>query len=234
MIEGQVIVLIAVEEYTSTLKGKGGMSPAKPETQQKAGRIITAFKEHLLSERGKTIPDESDIEEYRHELELTDGSKRKSATVQKITYIRGYFALNEERSKEHNMTDEMTKEAEILTPSIDDETSTENTQACEEPVTLGNEPLSWPEGGTINAEPKKRNRKNGEKKVPVSVYLEPETHRIIKAISDLTHKTIGDIAASTLSEFAKKNAAKVEAKATEVQAALDAVKKAMENFTLEY
>lgn len=237
--------MIAVEEYTATLKGKDGMSPAKPDTQRKATKAITDFNEYL-SQRGKTIPDESDIEAYRVKSEATDGSKGYQATRTKITYIRGYFALNEERSEEVSMTDETMKAPETLgavetetaqaseetSQGVDDETSTENTQASEEAeaeMITENEPESWPE--PVKA---RKNRKNGEKKVPVSVYLEPETHRIMKAISDLTHKTIGEIAASTLNEFAKKNAAKVDAKAAEVQAALDAVKKAMENFTLEY
>ena len=229
--------MIAVEEYTATLKGKDGISAAKPDTQRKATKAITDFNEYL-SQFDKTIPDESDIEAYRVKSEATDGSKGYQATRTKITYIRGYFALNEERSKEVSMTDETMKAPETLgavetetaqaseetSQCVDDETSTE--------ITAPNEPESWPE--TVKAEPNKRGRKNGEKKVPVSVYLDAETHRIIKAISDLTHKTIGEIAASTLNEFAKKNAAKVDAKAAEVQAALDAVKKAMENFTLEY
>ena len=237
--------MIAVEEYTATLKGKDGMSPAKPDTQRKATKAITDFNEYL-SQRGKTIPDESDIEAYRVKSEATDGSKGYQATRTKITYIRGYFALNEERSKEVSMTDETMKEPETLgvteSESVqaveeaeygaDDETSTENTAKNEAEITAPNEPESWPE--TVKAEPNKRGRKNGEKKVPVSVYIDAETHRIMKAISDLTHKTIGEIAASTLNEFAKKNAAKVDAKAAEVQVALDAVKKAMENFTLEY
>lgn len=230
--------MIAVEEYTATLKGKDGISAAKPDTQRKATKAITDFKEYL-SQFDKTIPDESDIEAYRVKSEATDGSKGYQATRTKITYIRGYFALNEERSKEATMTDENKREPETLgavetetVPCVDDETSTENTQASEEAeaeIITENEPESWPE--PVKA---RKNRKNGEKKVPVSVYLEPETHRIMKAISDLTHKTIGEIAAAALSEFAKKNAAKADAKAAEVQAALDAVKKAMKNFTLEY
>jgi len=238
--------LIAVEEYTATLKGKDGMSPAKPDTQRKAMKAITDFKEYL-SELGKTIPDESDIEAYRVKSEATDGSKGYQATRTKITYIRGYFALNEERSKEATMRDETMRDPEALgvteSESVqaveapeygaDDETSTE--------IIAPNEPESWPEGETLGAveavkaeSVNKRGRKNGEKKTPVSVYLAGETHRVMKAISDLTHKTIGEIAAAALSEFAKKNAAKADAKAAEVQAALDVVKKAMENFTLEY
>ena len=229
--------MIAVEEYTATLKGKDGISAAKPDTQRKATKAITDFKEYL-SQFDKTIPDESDIEAYRVKSEATDGSKGYQATRTKIMYIRGYFALNEERSKEATMTDETMRAPETLgavetetaqaseetSQGVDDETSTE--------ITAPNELESCPE--PVKAEPNKRGRKNGEKKVPVSVYLDAETHRIMKAISDLTHKTIGEIAASTLNEFAKKNAAKVDAKAAEVQAALDAVKKAMENFTLEY
>ena len=227
--------VIAVSEYTATLKGKDGMSPAKPDTQRKATKAITDFNEYL-SQRGKTIPDESDIEAYRVKSEATDGSKGYQATRTKITYIRGYFALNEERSKEVSMTDETMKEPETLGAvepeivqaveeaeyGVDDETSTE--------TTAPNEPESLPE--PVKA--RKNRKRNGEKKMPVSVYLDGETYRVMNILSGLTHRTIGDIAASTLSEFAKKNAAKVDAKAAEVQAALDAVKKAMENFTLEY
>ena len=121
--------MISVEEYTVTLKGKDGISVAKPDTQRKASRAVTDFKEYL-SERGKMIPDESDIEEYRVKLEATDGSKSKSATVQKITYIRGYYALNEERSKGASMTTEMTQEAQYVVnepetvPCVDDGAST--------------------------------------------------------------------------------------------------------------
>ena len=248
--------MIAVEEYTATLKGKNGVSAAKPDTQRKAMKAINDFKEYL-SQFDKPIPDESDIEAYRVKLEATDGSKGYQATRTKITYIRGYYAYNEERSKEATMTDETKREPETLgaiepesaqaseefSQCVDDGASTENIQASEEPeteMTAPNEPESLPEGETfgavepVKAEPNKRGRKNREKKVPVSVYLDGETYRVMNILSGLTHRTIGDIAASTLSEFAKKNAAKVDAKAAEVQAALDAVKKAMENFTLEY
>lgn len=217
--------MISIEEYVSTLKGRDGVSVAKPDTQRKATKAITDFKEYL-SLRGKTIPDESDIEAYRIEREATDGSKDKAATGTKISYIRSYYALNEERSKTQPMTEEKTlgaNEPESV------QASEENSQVIDVEAITENEPESLPE--PVKA---RKRSKNGEKKVPVSVYLDGETYRVINTLSGLTHRTIGDIAASTLSEFAKKNAAKIDAKAAEVQQALEAVKKAMANFTLEY
>ena len=119
-------------------------------------------------------------------------------------------------------------EAEMTTP---------NAQAVEAEKITENESLSLPESethGAFEAVKARKSRAKGEKKVPISVYLDGETYRVMNILSGLTHRSIGDIAASTLSEFAKKNAAKVDAKAAEVQAMLDAVKKAMANFTLEY
>lgn len=199
MIEGQVKEVIAVSEYTATLKGKDGMSPAKPDTQRKATKAINDFKEYL-SKLDKTIPDESDIEAYRIESEATDGSKDKSATVQKIKYIRGYYALNDERSKGQPMTDENMKEPETMSASTE--------------KTAMNEPESWPE--PVKA---RKNRKNGEKKVPVSVYLDAETHRVMKAISIKEHKSIGDIVSEIVKEFAEMN----EETADEIEKALQAV-----------
>lgn len=199
--------VIAVSEYTATLKGKDGMSPAKPDTQRKATKAINDFKEYL-SKRDKTIPDESDIEAYRIECEATDGSKDKSATVQKIKYIRGYYALNDERSKGQPMTDENMKEAETISAGVDDSASTEKTAM--------NEPESWPKADPVKA---KKNRKNEEKKVPVSVYLDAETHRVMKAISIKEHKSIGDIVSEIVKEFAEMN----EETADEIEKALQAV-----------
>lgn len=204
--------VISVEEYTATLKGKDGISVAQPETQRKATNAINDFKAYL-SKRGKTIPDELDIEAYRIESKSS-----KTNTDFKIKHIRGYYALNDERSKQKPMTEGNVKEPETQNTGVDDGASTERTAV--------NEPASLPKQG-------RKRSKNGEKRVPVSVYLEPETYNIMNTLAGLMNRSIGDIAASTLSEFAKKNASKIEAKAAEVKEALEAVKKAMEDFTLE-
>lgn len=172
-----VIIVISVEEYTVTLKGKDGMTPAKPDTQRKASKAVTDFKEYL-SERGKTIPEASDIEEYRVQLEATDGSKGKSSTVQKITYIRGYYALNEERSKGASMT-----EAQYGV----------------------NEPETWPE--SMQAVRSKAGRKGtgGEKKVQVSCYLTPEIYGILRVLAQATTSSVGEILSNCATALAKKN-----------------------------
>ena len=176
--------MISVEEYTVTLKGKDGISVAKTDTQRKASKAVTDFKEYL-SERGKMIPDESDIEEYRVKLEATDGSKNKSATVQKITYIRGYYALNEERSKGASMTTETTQEAQYG----------------------ANEPETWPESDTVQAVRKKPGRKStgGEKKIQVSCYLAPETYGILRVLAQATTSSVGEILSNCATAIAKKN-----------------------------
>ena len=179
-----MIRVISVEEYTVTLKGKDGISVAKPDTQRKASRAVTDFKEYL-SERGKMIPDESDIEEYRVKLEATDGSKNKSATVQKITYIRGYYALNEERSKGASMTTETTQEAQYGV----------------------NESETWPESDTVQAARKKPGRKSagGEKKIQVSCYLAPETYGVLRVLAQATTSSVGEILSNCATAIAKKN-----------------------------
>ncbi len=186
--------MITIEEYISTLKGKDGISAAKPDTQRKATKAITAFREYL-SERGKMIPDESDIAEYRLKLEATDGSKGKSATDAKIKYIRGYFALNEERSKDLSMTGETMKEPEALGAveeaeyGADDETSTENVQASEEPeaeMTAPNEPESLPK--PVNKRGRKRLDVNGEiRKNKITVYLTDTQNADFEALCSLKH-----------------------------------------------
>ena len=193
-----MIRVISVEEYTVTLKGKDGISVAKPDTQRKASRAVTDFKEYL-SERGKMIPDESDIEEYRVKLEATDGSKNKSATVQKITYIRGYYALNEERSKGASMTTETTQEAQYVVnepetvPCVDDSASTK--------------PETWLESDTVQAARKKPGRKSagGEKKIQVSCYLAPETYGVLRVLAQATTSSVGEILSNCATAIAKKN-----------------------------
>ena len=179
-----MIRVISVEEYTVTLKGKDGISVAKTDTQRKASKAVTDFKEYL-SERGKMIPDESDIEEYRVKLEATDGSKNKSATVQKITYIRGYYALNEERSKGASMTTETTQEAQYGV----------------------NESETWPESDTVQAARKKPGRKSagGEKKIQVSCYLAPETYGVLRVLAQATTSSVGEILSNCATAIAKKN-----------------------------
>ena len=192
--------MIAVEEYTATLKGKDGISAAKPDTQRKATKAITDFKKYL-SQFDKTIPDESDIEAYRVKSEATDGSKGYQATRTKITYIRGYFALNEERSKEATMTDETMREPEALgavepetvqaseetSQGVDDETSTENVQASEEPeaeITAPIEPESLPE--PVNKRGRKRLDENGEiRKNKITVYLTDTQNADFEALCSL-------------------------------------------------
>ncbi len=227
------------EEYEATLPGKKPGISAGESSKDKTRAALSAFMK-ILKKNGRSWPNESDYAEY------LEGKPSSKATQQNLSRVRSFFAWLESRRENDTPMKEnevyvqqelfTENEAGITAPSEEPETlgaiEPETAQASEEAeaeITAPNEPESLPE-------PKKarKNRKNGEKKVPVSVYLDGETYRVINTLSGLTHRTIGDIAASTLSEFAKKNAAKIDAKAAEVQQALEAVKKAMANFTLEY
>ena len=209
--------MIAVEEYTATLKGKDGISAAKPDTQRKATKAITDFNEYL-SQFDKTIPDESDIEAYRVKSEATDGSKGYQATRTKITYIRGYFALNEERSKEVSMTDETMKAPETLgavetetaqaseetSQCVDDETSTE--------ITAPNEPESLPEAEPVKGGRKTTKNKGGRKPLDengetrsekMTAYFTPSMADNIRLWCDWTGISYGDLTVKLFGAFLK-------------------------------
>ena len=221
-----------IERYIATLTGKKPGSSAGESSKEKTRGALSAFVKILLK-NGRSWPDKSDYAEY------AEGKPLSQATRQNEARVRNFFAWLEKRRENDTPMEEYVQQdlfgdetlgaIEETSQCVDDTASTENTQANEAEMTAPNEPESLPE--PVKA---RKSRAKGEKKVPVSVYLDGETYRIMNVLSGLTHRSIGEIAASTLSEFAKKNAAKVDAKAEEVQAALDAVKKAMENFTLEY
>ena len=232
------IIFTNAERYIATLTGKKPGSSAGESEREKTRKALQDF-ELILMEHGREWPIESDYSEYRAD------KPNNKATQQNVSRIEKYIAWRKKENDTPMKENEVYIQQDLFTANeagttapiedpealgaveeaeygADDETSTE--------TTAPNEPESLPE--PVKA--RKNRKRNGEKKMPVSVYLDGETYRVMNILSGLTHRTIGDIAASTLSEFAKKNAAKVDAKAAEVQAALDAVKKAMENFTLEY
>ena len=224
-IEKKELMLYAseYEEYEATLAGKNPDSSAGKSSKSKTRNALANFMK-ILSQHGRTWPDASDYEEYKA------GKPDNETTRQNESRVKKFFAWLEKRKETITMTENEVIDVKETTQPIsfgaDDETSTE--------ITATIKPESFGAAEAVKPEPRKRGRKSGEKKMPVSVYLDGETYRVMNILSDLTHRSIGEIAANTLSEFAKKNAAKVDAKATEVQAALDAVKKAMENFTLDY
>ena len=251
----EFVLFMDAERHIATLAGKKAGISAGESERHKTRKVLQDF-ELILLENGREWPNESDYAEYRI------GKPDNKTTQQNISRIERYFAWREKENtpmKENKIQQELfgaetaqaseapealgVKEPESVQVvegtehGADDGANTENIQAVEAEKITENESLSLPESethGAFEAVKARKSRAKGEKKVPISVYLDGETYRVMNILSGLTHRSIGDIAASTLSEFAKKNAAKVYEKAAEVQQALDAVKKAMANFTLEY
>ena len=63
----------------------------------------------------------------------------------------------------------------------------------------------------------------GVKRIQISVYLTPETHDRLLALSSATHESVSDMIAKSAEEFARKNAETAEQ-----------IKAALQGFTVEY
>ena len=251
-----------IERYIARLPGKKPGSSAGESSKEKTCAALSAFMK-ILKKHGRIWPNESDYAEYTGGKPSSKATQQNEARVRSFfawlekkkendTPMEEYvqqelFGAEAAQASEAPealgvIESESVQVVEGTEHGADDGANTENIQAVEAEKITENESLSLPESEThgafeaVKSKPVKarKSRAKGEKKVPISVYLDGETYRVMNILSGLTHRSIGDIAASTLSEFAKKNAAKVYEKAAEVQQALDAVKKAMANFTLEY
>ncbi len=190
-----------IEEYVSTLRTERG-KPAGKDLKRKTRNALRGMMAILLdrktTEPEHEEPDERDYTEYR-ESSLCE----EKSIDQDIKRIRRYFAPQAERSDQLLMIPE------------------------EEMTAVMNEPeqvTGLDEGATAVSESvKKRSRRKGEKRVQVSVYLDKETHETLKALSSLTHESIGDMIAKTAKELAKKNAVKA-----------NEILKVLQGFTIEY
>ena len=210
------IIFTNAERYIATLTGKKPGSSAGESEREKTRKALQDF-ELILMEHGREWPIESDYSEYRAD------KPNNKATQQNVSRIEKYIAWRKKENDTPMKENEVYIQQDLFTANeagttapieepetlgavepeivqaveeaeygVDDETSTE--------TTAPNEPESLPE--PVKA--RKNRKRNGEKKMPVSVYLDGETYRVMNILSGLTHRTIGDIAASTLSEFAKK------------------------------
>lgn len=185
-----------IEDYVSRLKTQQG-TPAGKDLKRKTRRALEGMMAILL-ESGHEQPDESDYAEYE-ECSAYD----EKGTEQDIKRIKRYFKPKEERSEQLSMIPEE-----------------ELTEGMKEPEPTATEIETLPKAEAVN--PRKK-RTKGEKRVQVSVYLEPEIYETMKALSSITHESIGDMIGKAAKELAKKN----EAKAKEIL-------RVLQGFEMEY
>lgn len=206
-----------IERYIGTLKGKKPGEPAGDSLKKKTRSALSEFM-NILDRSGRVWPEESDYVEY------LSGKAKTKETEQNQTRIEKFFMwLDKEQDNmsENEVKTEKSVQVEMFGAGE------ENTQSAS--VDAGAVAENEPESMAEAEQPKKK-----EKKVPVSVYLDAETHRVLKSLSVIRSETLSEIIADTVSKFAKKNAARIEAKAVKVNEILEAAKKEMESFTLEY
>lgn len=178
-----------IEEYVSRLMTEKG-TPAGKDLKRKTRRALEGMMAILL-ESGHEQPDESDYAEYE-ECSAYD----EKGTEQDIKRIKRYFKPKEERSEQLLMIPE-----EKLTEGMKDpEPTATGIEALPE-----SEHVSENESELFGARKARKPRTKGEKRVQVSVYLEPETYETMKALSSLTHKSIGDMIAQAAEKLAEKN-----------------------------
>ncbi len=193
-----------IEEYVSRLKTQRG-TPAGKDLKRKTRRALEGMMAILL-ESGHEQPDENDYAEYE-ECSAYD----EKGTDQDIKRIKRYFEPQEERNEQLSMIPE-----EELTEGMKEP----------EPTATENESESFGAAEAVKASEAVKARKSrtkGVKRVQVSVYLEPETYETMKALSSLTHESIGDMIGKAAKELAKKN----EAKAKEIL-------RVLQGFEMEY
>ena len=162
-----------IEDYVSRLKTQQG-TPAGKDLKRKTRRALEGMMAILL-ESGHEQPDESDYAEYE-ECSAYD----EKGTEQDIKRIKRYFKPKEERSEQLSMIPEE-----------------ELTEGMKEPEPTATEIETLPKAEAVN--PRKK-RTKGEKRVQVSVYLEPEIYETMKALSSITHESIGDMIGKAVSK----------------------------------
>lgn len=201
-----------IELYIGTLAGKKPGSSAGESSKEKTCAALSAFMK-ILKKNGRSWPNESDYAEY------AEGKPSSKATQQNESRVRNFFLWLEKRKEKTPMEEEYVQqdlftenEAGTTAPNeapetlgavepeavqaveeaeyeADDETSTENVQASEEPeagMIAPNEPESLPE--PVNKRGRKRLDENGEiRKNKITVYLTDTQNEDFTALISLKH-----------------------------------------------
>ena len=188
--------------YISTLKSKAG-NPMREKDKVQVKNVLTAFCRNLSS-----WPNETDYQAYI--ATIADKPKR---IKDDISRIKNFFAwINSEKERD-NMTDNETipndatpnlfpvdTNAETSQPADDEATAPIEPEISEEVIT-GDE-TAQPENETTKV---KRERKKGEKRIQVSVYLNPDIYEGIKLMAGNMGATISDILEVFAGKFVERN-----------------------------
>jgi len=176
-----VLYPIEIEKYISELTNEDS-EPAGSEEKRKARAALAHFVK-MLKDNGRTWPEITDFEAFAANSKAT-----ANETTANDRRIRKFFAWFETERKNDTMTDNDVIDVEETAQPLVDGASSETTAPIEPEETEPEETKTTP--APVR---KKLGRKNGEKRVQVSVYLNPETYEGIRLMSANMNQTISDI-----------------------------------------
>lgn len=209
-----MITTIEINQYISQLKTNSG-NPAGVQERTRTRNILIAFCDYSDLWHDSRLPDESDFDAFRKEIDKPDNPK---FATEYINRVKKFFAWFEIERKNTNMKDNSTAHAieagttapieepetpgalepesvqasEETSQGVDDETSTEITAPIEPEETTENQPeLSPEETKTPAPVRKKPGRKvfdtvNGSKKSEkLMMYFTPELIAKIRVWCDM-------------------------------------------------
>lgn len=212
-----------IEQRTELLRGRS--NKLLGENEKRKTRNAVKGMRKILEASGHDEPEESDYEEYRRQSYAKDKSNGYQTTYQNISRIERFFAPQEEGSEQLSMIpeEEMTegmKDPEALGAveeaeyGADDETSTENVQASEEPeaeMTAPNESESLPEPDPVQVVRKPTKNKGGRKPLDtengeirsekMTAYFTPSMAENIRLWCDWTGISFGDLTVKLFGAF---------------------------------
>lgn len=180
----------SITEYVNSMKdGKS--------KQRKVQNALTAYKEHC-KRFGLMEGTEESIASFIAE---NAGKWQQAETYG--GYVREYYGLPKpkRKSKDKKGAEQLSVDMEntITVPSNETTAISES-----ENITEYNEETSQNE--TLQHSATKRARKaTGEKKVQVSVYLEPETYNVLSVLAEIAKKSVGETLSECATALAKKN-----------------------------
>lgn len=200
-----------LEEYVLTVRGK----KAQEQTRKGVKGVIS-----VMEVCGHSWPDKTDYEKYRARIEYKDKSKGKKNTQEEIKQAGKFFDWLKRTKENERMTDEGTMTAQEEEATIPAGYNDVDEAECEnEAETL---PVNEP-----GADDEPDRKKPSTDKRQISVYLECATYDTLQAMSSITGKSMGKIAAEACDELARKNS-----EATEK--ALKALQEIRQGFSIEF
>lgn len=194
-----------------TVRGKKGQE----QTRKGVKGIIS-----VMEDCGHSWPNESDYDEYRARNEASDKSKGKKNTQEEIQQAGKFFDWLKGIKENEKMTDEGTMTAQEEEATIPAGYNDVDEAECE------NEAETLPANDT-GADDEPERKKASTDKRQISVYLECATYDTLQAMSSITGKSMGKIAAEACDELARKNS-----EATEK--ALKALQEIRQGFSIEF